>query len=122
MFYLAAIVDPDADSTEVEEQAFKEIGRLLVEPVKPADLERARRQAELGLWLGLQTPRDRAHAIGSSALLAGDPNDLGRLAARLKEVSAADIQRVSAQLEPALRTVVWLSPAETASGPRGGQP
>ena len=122
MFYLAAVVNPEADSTEVEEQAFKEVGRLLVEPVKPADLERARRQAELGLWLGLQTPRDRAHAMGTSAMLAGDPNDLGRLAARLREVSAADIQRVSTQLEPALRTVVWLSPAPTASGPRGGQP
>ena len=122
MFYLAAVVNPEADSAEVEEQAFKEVARLLVEPVKPADLERARRQAELGLWLGLQTPRDRAHAMGTSAMLAGDPNDLGRLATRLREVSAADIQRVSTQLEPALRTVVWLSPAPTASGPRGGQP
>ena len=122
MFYLAAIVGSDADSAEVEEQAFKEIGRLLVEPVKPADLERARRQAEMGLWLGLQTPRDRAHALGVSAMLAGDPNDLGRVVARLREVSAADIQRVSTQLDPALRTVIWLSPAESVSGPRGGQP
>ena len=122
LFYVSAIVSPEADSAEVEEHLFAEVGRLLVEPVKAADLERARRQAELALWLGLQTPRDRAHAIGSSTLLAGDPKNLEQLPGRLSAVTAEDIQRVARQLDPALRTVVWLTPSEQVTGLRGGRP
>jgi len=122
MFYLSALVAPDADSAEVEEYFFRELGRLLVEPVREADLERARRQTELALWLGLQTPRDRGQAIGASALLAGDPNNMGTVAERLRGVSAADIQRVAHALDPARRIVVWLTPSPQVWGLPGGRP
>ena len=111
IFYLAAPALPDADTTQVEEKLFGELGRLLVQPVKPEDLERAKRQTENAIWTSLETVRGRAQALGSAALLAGDPNDMERQIQRLRAVTADDVRRAASRLDPARRVVVWLAPA-----------
>ena len=64
LFYLSAALLPNADSTEVEKRMLGEIGRLSVEPVSEAELERAKRQIETSAWLSLQTSHARAQTIG----------------------------------------------------------
>ena len=120
VFYLAAPVLPDADSTEVEDALFRELGRLLVEPVKAADLERAKRQTETAVWTSLETVRGRAQALGSAAVLAGDPNDMERQMKRMRAVTAEDVRRAASRLDPARRVVVWLAPGGGAAAAAGG--
>jgi len=124
LFYLALAVTPEADSAEVERTLSDELARLGREPVAESDLERAKRQTETTIGFGLQTTRSRAQALGSGWMLAGDPQDLDHLLARVRGANAADLQRVAAQLTPQRRNVVWLLPISngSTSSSSGGRP
>ena len=125
LFYLAVAVAPEADSAEVESALFAELERAARQPQSDAAIERAKRQVEMGAWSSLQTPRDRAQAIGNGQLM-GDPRDLERQLERMRACTAADLQRVAARLTTAQRNVVWLLPdpatAPSGGGDVGGQP
>jgi len=115
LLYVTAALLPNADSTEVEKRLLGEIGRLAVEPVSEAELERAKRQLETAVWLPLQTSHGRAQTIGQSVMLAGEPQDFARQLERIRACTASDVMRVAGLLNPALREVLWISPA-TAGG------
>ena len=114
LFYLALAVAPSADSAEVERALFGELDRVAKQPVDAADLDRAKRQIETSVLFGLQTPRGRAQALGSSIALAGDTADLDHLLERIRAATPADLQRAAAQLGPSRRNVVWLVPGTGA--------
>lgn len=120
MFYLAVAVAPGADSAEVERRLMSAIARVAGEPVSEADLERAKRQTETGVWFGLQTPRGRAQALGLGQMMAGDPRDLERLLVRVRACTVEDMARAAKSLDAASCNLVWLLPAEHGAGARGG--
>jgi zinc protease len=122
MFSLAMAVAPEADSAQVERALFQELERMAREPVTEADLERARRQAEVTVGFGLQTTRARGQALGSGVMLGGGPDDLARLLERLRAAKPADVQRVAASLGSATRNVVWLLPEAPVDGGSAGSP
>lgn len=117
LFYLSAALLPKADSTEVEKRMLGEVGRLSVEPVSEAELERAKRQIETSAWLSLQTSHAKAQSIGQSVMLAGEPEDFSRQLERIRACTANDVMRVAALLDPALREVLWISSPSGGGGP-----
>jgi predicted Zn-dependent peptidase len=98
---------------------FPEIERRAREPLGEADLERARRQAEVTVDFGLQTTRARGQAIGSGVALGGGPDDLDHLLERMRAAKSADVQRAAASLGASSRNVVWLLPESQAGGGGG---
>jgi zinc protease len=97
VFYAFAGVRPDAriERVEVETLFFDEIARLRDEPVSAEELEKAKRQLEVGLVNGLATN----HALGSR--IARDMATFGRIRPleerleAIRKVSAHDVQRVA---------------------------
>lgn len=109
VFYAFAMVRPDGDIARVEQLFLREIERLRDEPVPAAELDKAKRQIEVGLLRGTDT----AHALGSR--IARDWVTFGRIRpieerlAAYRAVSAADVQRVAATyLRPEKRNVLHL--------------
>jgi zinc protease len=115
LFYLTATVHPDADSAEVESALLKELDRVLVQPVRAEDLERAKRQTETAAWFSLQTSRGRAQALGNGQMLAGAARDLERQLERTRAAQAADLTRAARRLDPARRNVLWLVPSDAGA-------
>ncbi len=123
LLYLALALAPNADSAQVERTLFGELDRLTHEAVDPGDLERAKRQTETTVLFGIQTTRGRAQALGSGLVLAGSADDLDRLLDQVRAATAADLQRVAAQLSAERCDLVWLlPPVINGPGSSGGRP
>lgn len=120
LLYVSAPAAAGADSAEVESRFFGVIAKMMAEPVSADELERAKRQMEIAVWLGLQTSRGRAQALGHAEMLAGDSRDAARDIERIRACTAEDLVRAARDLDPARRDVVWLLP--TPSGSTGGRP
>ena len=107
LFVAGATVRPGASIGEVEALLSAELAALTEELASPAEIEKAKRQLEVGLVASLATN----HALGSR--IARDFASFGRVRPledrleRIRAVSAADVQRVARQyLRPDGRTVV----------------
>jgi zinc protease len=112
---------PDADSARVESTLVAEVEKLARQPVSAEELERARRQEEIGQLFSWQTARGRAEALGWAQLVEGDYRaaDLGL--ERLHRVTPADLQRAAARVLVARgRNVVWMVPEHASDAPTGG--
>jgi zinc protease len=82
-------------------------------------VEKARRQVEAGLVLGLQSNLTRARRLGEFELFWGDANLLAAELGRYMSVTKDDIKRVVTQhLGPTRRTIVETEPTEHAA-PKG---
>ena len=117
LFYVSAVLLPNADSSAVEERLLGEIGRLSAEPPSESELERAKRQIETSAWLSLETSHSRAQTIGQSVMLAGEPDDFSRQLERIRACTVNDVMKAAMLLDPALREVLWIS-----SPGAGGRP
>lgn len=116
LFYAVAVARPGADTTAIERDAVAAIEQLAESP-PPADaVERARLEEETATLFAWQTARNRADALGAAAMTGGDPaGALARLA-RLRALTAADLQEVARRtFTAAHRSVAWVMPAH-ASG------
>ena len=76
----------------------EEVFRLVEEPVGEQELTKARDYTVGGFRLSLETPMALAQRAGESLLTTGEIERIGDVVARLKAVSAADIQRVAREL------------------------
>ena len=111
MIYAAVTVRPDADRSKLEQALIREAERLAKEPVSPADVDRVRHQAELGLLTAWQTSWERAQALGVAQMAAGSWRLAWERLAQIRRVTPADVQRVAAAtLRPERRAVLWLAP------------
>jgi zinc protease len=117
LFFVFVPVLQKADTAEVERRLFGEIGRLTFEPVSAQELEKAKRQAEVATWLGLQTSRGRAQAIGHSVMLAGDADDYARHIERIRAVTPEDVTKAAYLLDAAKREVLWMAPVDAGGRP-----
>jgi zinc protease len=119
VFYASAQVRPDASIDRVETLLFGELERLREQPVRPDELEKAKRQLEVGLIEGLDTTSSLASRIGSEYVLFGRVRSLEERLAAIRRVSVEDVQRVArTYLQDEKRSVVRaVSPPGSAKGP-----
>jgi predicted Zn-dependent peptidase len=117
VFYAFANVRPEAKIERVEQILFEEIERLARESVSPAELEKAKRQLEVGLVDGLATSHALASRIGYDFVTFGRIRPLEERLAAIEAVGADDVRRVAqTYLRPDRRSVVRVVPP--AAGPR----
>jgi zinc protease len=123
-FIAFASVRPGASIAEVERRFFAEVERVRREPVSAAELEKAKRQLEVGLVNGLATNHALADRIGQDFSTFGRIRPLDERLTRIRAVTAADVQRVArTYLTDDHRNVVQIvpPPAERARAKsRGG--
>jgi predicted Zn-dependent peptidase len=94
-FVAFATVRPGKDIADVERRFFAEIERLRSEPVREAELEKAKRQLEVSLVNGLETSHALAERIGQDISTFGRIRPLDERIARIRAVTIADVQRVA---------------------------
>jgi zinc protease len=95
VFYAFVAVRPDAKIERVESILFEEIERVAREPVSADELEKAKRQLEVGLVNGLATNHALANRIGYDFLTLGRIRPLQERLAAIDAVRAEDVQRVA---------------------------
>jgi predicted Zn-dependent peptidase len=118
IFYGFVSVRPEAKVERVEAILFEEIERLFTQPVGAAELEKARRQLEVGLVEGLATSHALAHRIGHDHVTLGRIRPLAERLAAIEAVRAEDVGRVArTYLRPERRSVVRVVPP--GAGARG---
>ena len=107
VFLAIASVRPDAEVTRVEELFFAEIERMKTEPVAADELEKAKRQLEVGMVNGLATNHALASRLAQEYTSFGRVRPLDERLARIQAVTADDVQRVAREyLRADKRTVV----------------
>jgi zinc protease len=113
LFYAFAAVKPGKDRAQVEDTLFAVIDRLGRDGPTEEEMGKAKNQAESDFVFGLETPQNRADALGNAALIGGDARRAGRKLEDIRAVTAEDVKRVvTAYLVRDRRTVVWVVPAE----------
>ena len=117
LFYAVAGVRPGESIEEVEKLIFAEIDRLREEEVSKAELEKAKRQIEVGMINGLLTSHALANRIAIDHMTFGRIRPLDERLAAIQAVTAEDIKRVaSAYLLEGRRNVVRvIAPPEEAA-------
>ena len=86
--------------------------------VSMAELDKARNQLVTDELRNRETSNGKALALGSSAVLLGDPNRVNTDLAKLQAVSAADVQRVMKKyFTSANRLVIYYLPESARTTP-----
>ena len=114
VFLAIASVRPDADVARVEELFFAEIERMKTAPAADDELEKAKRQLEVGLVNGLATNHALASRLAQDYTSFGRVRPLDERLQRIQAVRAEDVQRVAREyLRADRRSVVHVvKPAE----------
>jgi len=95
IFYAFVAVRPGAKVERVESVLFEEIERVAREPVRPEELEKAKRQLEVDLVNGLATNHALANRVGYDFVTLGRIRPLEERLAAIEAVRAEDVQRVA---------------------------
>ncbi len=112
VFLAIASVRPDADVQRVEDLFFEEIERLKREPVTPEELDKAKRQLEVGIVTSGGTSHGLASRMGREMTSLGRIRPLAERLEKIQAVEAADVQRVAQRyLVKSQRSVVHVVPA-----------
>jgi zinc protease len=119
LFYAYASVRPGVKLERVEQSLFAEIERMAREPVTPAELDKAKRQLEVGLVNGLATSHAVAGRIGYDVATFGRIRPLEERLAAIRAVDAEAVRRVAkTYLGAEQRSVVRVVPPP-APGAKG---
>lgn len=96
IFAVGAVLSPVGGSLKKVHKALDaQIAKLRQEPVREAELSKARNQMLKGLVGGNLTISSKASLLGSAAVLEGDVNRVNTRIDSIRQVSAADLQRVA---------------------------
>lgn len=107
IFYAFASVRPGESIERVEQLFFAEIDRLRTDLVSEAELDKAKRQIEVGMVNGLGTSHALAARIASDTATFGRIRPLDERLAAIRAVDAEDVRRVAREyLRPSERSVV----------------
>ena len=127
LFYFNVVVAGGKKPEEAERALLAEIKKLQEAPPTANELDKAKNQLVTNELRQRETSNGKALALGSSAVLLGDPNRVNTDLAKLQAVKAADVQRVLKKyFTDANRLVIYYLP-ESAKTPTttpttGGQP
>ena len=123
IFYFTAIVAGGKKPEDVERALITEIKKLQDAPPGAAELDKAKNQLVTNELRQRETSNGKALALGSSAVLLGDPNRVNTDLAKLQAVTAADVQRVVKKyFTDANRLVIYYLPESAKTPNTGGQP
>jgi zinc protease len=121
VFYAFAATTPDADSARVEKDLIWTVEHLADEPVSADELDRARRQAEIGILLAWQTAHGRSQSLGLAQLVEGDYQKAWQRIETMRALTPQDLQKAAARvLKPDTRCVAWMTPARKPVPPTAG--
>jgi predicted Zn-dependent peptidase len=121
LFSVLVTARPGADSASVESTLVAEIEKLAQVPVSEDELDRARRQEQIGRLFAWQTARGQAESLGSAQLLDRDFRAAGEQFDLLRQLTPGDLRRAAAKVLGAPgRNVVWIVPASGGGAPAEG--
>jgi zinc protease len=95
LFYLTAILAQGKKPAEAESALLAEVKKLQDTPVSAAELEKAKNQVIASQLRQRETNLGKSQALGSAAVLLGDPKRVNTELDKLQAVTAADVQRVA---------------------------
>ena len=111
VFYFNVVLASGKKPEDVERALLAEITKIQDAPVSAAELDKAKNQLVTNELRQRETSNGKALALGSSAVLLGDPNRVNTDLAKLQAVTAADVQRVMKKyFTPANRLVIYYLP------------
>lgn len=121
VFIINAVCDPDK-RVATEDEVLRLVDQIKTKGVTEAELDKARRSMLSGQMKSLETMRGKASDLGSSWLLAKNPDFSRDYLNAIGKVTPADLQRVAREYLPEDRlNVVSLNPvgslAPTAAAP-----
>jgi zinc protease len=129
VFYFSVVLASGKKPEDVEKALLGEIKKIQDAPVSAAELDKAKNQLVTNELRQRETSNGKALALGSAAVLLGDPNRVNTDLAKLQAVTAADVQRVMKQyFTAANRLVIYYLPeaaktnTTTSSTNRRNQP
>ncbi len=121
LFYTFVGVRPTAALDAVETSLLQEIERLIVAMPSAAEVEKAKRQLEVGLVSGLRTSHALASRIAGDYITFGRVRSLDERLEAIRAVTPEKVQQVARRyLVPARRNSVRLLTAPEAGGTAGG--
>ncbi len=127
IFYFAVVLSSGKKPDDVERALLAEIKKVQDTPVSMAELDKAKNQLVTNELRQRETSNGKALALGSAAVLLGDPNRVNTDLAKLQAVTAADVQRVMKKYFTSNNRLVIHYLPESAKPPatgsmRGGHP
>ncbi len=120
MFYFNVVLASGKKPEDVERSLLAEIQKMQDAPVSAAELDKAKNQLVTNELRERETSNGKALALGSAAVLLGDPNRVNTDLARLQAVTAADVQRVMKKYFTANNRLVIYYLPEAAKPPATG--
>lgn len=122
LFYFNVVLASGKKPEEGERAVLAEIKKMQDAVVSPAELEKAKNQVVTDELRERETSNGKALALGSAAVLLGDPERVNTDLAKLQAVTAADVQRVMKKyFTDSNRLVIFYLPesAKTATSSSG---
>jgi zinc protease len=117
--WIYAIVPPGGDARRTERLIDEEIARLAKDGPTPAELVKARNQALVSFWRGLETIAGKAEALGRYEVFHGDYHLLFAAPSVYASITAEDVKTLAATvLRTTNRTVGLLESPPDAAAPR----
>jgi len=115
-------VPPGGDVNRTEQLIDEEIARLAKDGPTPTELTKARNQALVGFWRGLETISGKAQALGDYEIFHGDYRKLFGAPADYESITADEVKNAAATvLRRENRTVGVLEPkVDPAAQATGG--
>jgi zinc protease len=93
--WVYAIVPPGGNVGRTEALIDEEIARLAKDGPTAAELAKARNQALVGFWRGLETISGKAEALGQYEVFHGDHRKLFSAPAEYESITAADVKQAA---------------------------
>jgi zinc protease len=118
VFYFNIVLASGKKPEDVERALLAEIKKIQDAPVSAAELDKAKNQLVTNELRQRETSNGKALALGSSAVLLGDPNRVNTDLTKLQAVTAADVQRVMKKYFTASNRLVIYYLPEQGSSPR----
>ncbi|HSS21001.1 MAG TPA: pitrilysin family protein [Pyrinomonadaceae bacterium] len=94
VFYFTVVLASGKRPEDVEKALLAEVKKVQDSGVTAAELDKAKNQLLTNELRQRETSNGKALALGSAAVLLGDPNRVNTDLAKLQAVTAADVQRV----------------------------
>jgi zinc protease len=113
-------VIPGKSAADAEKAVFEEIERIKAAPPEDWEMDKARVSAQRAAVSGSESSLNRAVLLSQYELFYNDPARINTRVARIKAVSAADVQRVAKQYLTAENRSAIVTTPKSGAPARGG--
>jgi predicted Zn-dependent peptidase len=120
LFRVVIQVIPGKSAADAEKAVFEEIERIKTTPPEDWEMDKARVSAQRAAVSGSESSLNRAVLLSQYELFYNDPARINTRVARIKAVSAADVQRVAKQYLTAENRSAIVTTPKSGAPARGG--